>query len=152
MNADEKEDPKDKKPEEKKDAKAADAPEAKPGDAPTTEGDSKPMADMTHHVLVNGTAMPLSEVMEKHQKMLNCMNTLSEHHAGMAKEEAAGADGVMTPEKSIHNGTPEKKPAPVVDNKNFETLANAHLKSTEQPRNYSSLNSAALGNSRYGSK
>lgn len=80
------------------DASKAEAGEAK-GDEPNKEekakqghGEEKALGDaelanLDHHVMVNGASMRLGDVMASHEKMTNCMNALSEHYAALSKDK-----------------------------------------------------------------
>jgi len=75
--------------------------EAKQGHREDRMDAAPQMANLDHHVHVNGASMSIRELMASHEKMRNCMNALSEHHASMLKQAADLDDGQERAEKDL---------------------------------------------------
>lgn len=138
------------------------APEEKKAQAkPEGEQGKKPeMCNEEHHVAMkNGETMSVKDLKDRHDKMQDCMNTMS---------EMASKKDEKVPEKEADAPKPaEEKPAEMVakneddlaaagvtvNTKNFETLKNAEVTATQtstEARNPPG-SGLRLGNQRYGS-
>lgn len=106
------------------------------------------MADLDHHVMVGNSSMPVRDLMAKHAKMEDCMNSLAAHHADLMKQgDAVG----MKPEAAViqKNSQTEDK----VDH--FSKVSNARDEAADFQSGIVSsihLDGLAKGKARYGSK
>lgn len=71
---------------------------AKQGHAKERDDAAPQMANLDHHVHVNGKSMPIHELLKQHMDMHKMMNALAEHHAAMIKD-ADLDDGEMKAKK-----------------------------------------------------
>lgn len=141
----------------------------KQGKKPEESGAAPQMANMEHHVMVNGESKPLQDVMTHYNEMHQCMTTLSKHMAndkqvdGGEEDAAAAKVADLTKTNADTDGGEDEADAQLKESdkthrnsetkihKNFEKLANAHLQ-VMKPQNVDSLSQADRGRSRYGSK
>lgn len=138
--------------------------EAKPEIADKPKAHNE-MANMDHHVMVNGESKPLHEVMKHYETMHNTFTALASHHSKMANteeldggekdaEKAQPAD--LTENADEDGGEKEAalqlKTADKTRNskENFEKLATAH-ESAPRHNPVSQLTAAERGRARYGS-
>ena len=83
------------------------------------------MANMEHHVHVNGKTMSLGELMKSHEAMTNCMNALASHYMKMnadldmgekkAKSDEEGAD--KTERNALDGGDKDAQKAEKTEDK-----------------------------------
>lgn len=173
-NAKEKAAPKEDSKETPKEDRAKEPPrespeeKAKQGEKPEDIGSAPQMANMEHHVMLGNDSMPLKDLMDKHQKMMDCMNTMAEHYGAMQKndsqldggesdaEQAKKAD--LTKRNADEDGGEKEakeqlkeSDKTVRNDKNFKKLQDAPELMFQPTQNVDQLDQMARGQKRYGS-
>lgn len=134
------------------------------------KGAAPEMANVEHHVQVGNDLMSVKDLVASHEKMRDCMNALSEHHAELMKKNAevdGGEEQAAKDEKAedltqrndeeVDGGekeaAEEEKSADKTQRnaKHAETLRNAHLEALKVQGPVVDLDKAARGKARYGS-
>lgn len=73
---------------------------AKQGQAEERKGAAPQMANEDHHVDMGGKSMSVKDLKAAHAKMVDCMNSLAEHYAGMKKNDEEMDGGEKDAEKA----------------------------------------------------
>lgn len=166
-------------------ANASDAPEKKAPPAPTSQeekekqgkadepaGSAPQMANMEHHVQRGDKTVPLSQLMQEHDKLCGIMDAMSAHHAKLtqsatedggekdAEKPGAAQDADLTATNADEDGAEKEADAQLEeadktrkngkDSKHFNDLRQAH-ESQPAPTVELDLDRVSRGQRRYGS-
>lgn len=137
------------------------------GEPGALEGSGSPLANLDHHVMINGTSTKLSDLMASHEKMCGVMNALSEHLGKMKAPTAEAAPAAPESEDSAP-ASKEKEDASkqnsiaesdddfmtgILEGPDFfKALSNAAADAPTPKQAAPSMEGSQLGKSRYGSR